>query len=120
MREGSYRWGRGVGLVRAARRRGLGKEPAPPHAPPPGEQAREPPGEEGQTGPPAGDSEGSLERAKRSATRESLSLCQAEEEGGRAQCVHRASGSLTPRTGSSPSRLFASEGLFSCRSQPEL
>ena len=57
--------GRGVGLVRTARRRGLGKEPARPHAPPPGEQETEPPGEEGQTSPPAGDSEGSLERAKR-------------------------------------------------------
>lgn len=40
--------------------------------------------------------------AKRSATRESLSLCQAEEEGGWAPWGHRASGSVTPRTGSSP------------------
>ena len=96
-----------MGLVRAARRRGLGKELAssPCTAPPlpPGEQERDPPGEEGQNRPTSrGTVQTAWSGAKRLATRESLSLCQAEEEGGWAPWGHRASGSVTPTTGSSP------------------
>ena len=82
MQGAQRREGRGAG--ESSKEAGAGEGSVPP----PREQEPELPAEEGQTRPTSqGDSAGSLERGQALATRESLSLCQAEE-GGWAECGH--------------------------------